>query len=201
MDLLAIAFEALTDEEQAESLARLQLLQATRSAGTDSATARMLASLAQAASHIGGPPTPTSYAQAREELAREGTELEPVSRLTRHFGTWRLAKEALSLSEVTTARQIDARFKRRRLAKVWRYTDDTLEQTLQRCVAELGQLPQVAEFDWWRQRQLELAAAEGNDAFHIPSATPYRKRWGTWEGALRHFGFDPTAIYGRLERQ
>lgn len=56
----------------------------------------------------------------------------------------------------------------------------------------------VAEFDWLRQRELELAAAEGNDALHLPSAMPYRKRWGSWGKALLHFGYDPKLCGTRL---
>jgi hypothetical protein len=59
----------------------------------------------------------------------------------------------------------------------------------------------VAEFDWWRERQFELAQAEGNDALHLPSPHPYRKPWGSWEGALRHFGYDPELSGTRLEQQ
>jgi hypothetical protein len=40
----------------------------------------------------------------------------------------------------------------------------------------------------------------GNDAFHIPSATPYRRRWKTWDNALLHFGYSPDAIEERHEQ-
>jgi hypothetical protein len=58
----------------------------------------------------------------------------------------------------------------------------------------------VAEFEWWRDREFELARAEGNDALHIPSPTPYRRRWGTWEAALLHFGYTPDQVAERLEQ-
>jgi hypothetical protein len=86
------------------------------------------------------------------------------------------------------------------MGKVWRYTDDTLRETLARCVEHYGRPPLVAEFDWWRQRELELAAAQGNPDLHRPSPTPYRKRWKTWEGALLHFGYTPEQTAERHEQ-
>src|SRR5215211_3802844 len=94
--------------------------------------------------------------------------------------------------------RIEERFRKRRLGKVWRYSDRTLKETLIQAVEEIGHVPQVAEFDWWRQRQLELASARG-DELYLPSATPYRRRWRTWAGALRHFGYSEAEIQGRLE--
>jgi hypothetical protein len=57
----------------------------------------------------------------------------------------------------------------------------------------------VAEFEWWRDRELELARAQGNDALHLPTASRYRKRWKNWEGALLHFGHTQDEIDRRLE--
>jgi hypothetical protein len=118
----------------------------------------------------------------------------------RHFGTWRRASEALELSEVTTSRRIQARFDYRRVGKIWKYTGETLRDTLARCTEHYGHVPQVAEFEWWRDRQLELARDRGDDDLHLPSPTPYRKRWGNWEGALLHFGYSREEIEQRLER-
>jgi hypothetical protein len=58
----------------------------------------------------------------------------------------------------------------------------------------------VAEFEWWRDRELELARAEGNAALHLPSPSPYRRRWGSWEAALLHFGYTPDQVAERLEQ-
>ena len=57
----------------------------------------------------------------------------------------------------------------------------------------------MAEFEWWRDRVLELVRAQGNDTLHLPSATPYRKRWKTWEDALVHFGYSREEIERRLD--
>jgi hypothetical protein len=47
----------------------------------------------------------------------------------------------------------------------------------------------------------QLAKARGDDdALHLPSTSPYRKRFGTWEAALLHFGFTPEQVSARLER-
>jgi hypothetical protein len=129
-----------------------------------------------------------------------GEHVEGFMRVSRHFGSWRRAKEALALSEVTTARRIEARFRYRRVGKVWRFTEDTLRETLASCVEHYGRPPMVAEFEWWRDRELELARAEGNDAAHLPSPSPYRRRWGTWEAALLHFGYTPDQVAERLEQ-
>lgn len=198
VDLMAIAFAGLAAQEQDEALGRLQRMRVDREAGEESETGRFLASLLRAAEVAGRTPTPDDYKQARVVLAEEGVELEPYSRVIRHFGSWRLAREAVGLAEVTTARRIESRFRSRRLGKVWRYTDQTLRETVVRCAGELGRVPLVAEFEWWRQRELELARATEDDALHLPSPTPYRRRWGSWEGALHHFGFTEAAIKKRL---
>lgn len=196
-----IGFAALSDPEQEEALARITDLRLRSRAGEENETGQMLRSLLAVRDRLGHTPTPDDYRQAHAELLDQGVEIEPLSRVIKHFGSWRVAKEALQLSGVTTPRKIDARFRSRRLGKVWRYTEQTLQETLARCVADLGHLPQVAEFDHWRQRELDLARASGDDALHLPSATPYRKRWETWAGALSHFGYSEAAIEGRLERQ
>jgi hypothetical protein len=60
-------------------------------------------------------------------------------------------------------------------------------------------VPQVAEFERWRDLELELARAQGNDGLHLPTTNPYRKRWRTWEGALLHFGYSQEEIDRRLD--
>jgi len=160
----------------------------------------MVRSLRSVADELGHTPTVTEYREA--ERRRRGTEeaLEETSRVIRHFSSWRVAKEALDLSESSSVRKIDARFAARRLGKVWAYTEDTLRETLERCVAHYGRPPQVAEFEWWRQRELELAGAQGDDALHLPGSGPYRRRWKSWEKALTACGYSPEEAATRLER-
>jgi hypothetical protein len=199
VDLMLVAFRALSAVEQRECFAHLAQLRLTDNAQDENETARFLRSLRRVAETLGEAPTANQYRDTVRRLAEEGEALEPASRVIRHFGTWRLAKEALDLSTVTSARSIDARFRSRRLGKIWRYREDTLVDTMRQCVEAIGHVPQVAEFDWWRQQQLDLARARG-DELHLPSASPYRKRWGTWEAALRHFGYTAGQIDGRFDR-
>lgn len=197
--LLAVAFAALSQDEQEEAFERINEIRVGRLADEESATAVMLRSLIRVREMIGHPPTAQEYKQSYLELKGTPDEIEEVNRVVRHFGSWHRALEALGLSEVTTARRIEARFRSRRMGKIWKYTEETLRLTLAEAVEHYGRPMTVAEFDWWRERQFELARAEGNDLLHLPSATPYRKRWGTWEGALRHFGYDPALSGTRLE--
>jgi hypothetical protein len=100
---------------------------------------------------------------------------------------------------VTTTKRIEARFRERRLGKVWCYTEDLLRETLLRAAEHWGRPPSTQEFEWWRERELELAAASGDRNAFLPSTSPYRMRFGTWEAALLHFGFTPEQAALRLE--
>ena len=200
-DAIAIIFAALSREEQEEVFERLVEARARRDAVGESQMARCLRSLQLVAEHVGHVPSVDEYKQASSELIAEGHDVETFARLYRHFDkSWRRVREALALSETTTARRIEARFRYRKVGKVWRFTDDTLGESLARCVEHYGHVPMVAEYTWWRDRELELARAAGNDALHIPSPNPYRRRWKTWEAALLHFGYTPDQVAERLER-
>jgi hypothetical protein len=201
IDIVMGSIALLDEGEQEEVLARLTQRRLERQTEDDSETARMVRSLRSVAEELGHTPTVTEYREA--ERRRRGTEeaLEETNRIIRYFGSWRVAKEALDLSESSSVRKIEARFAARRLGKVWAYTEDTLRETLARCVAHYGRPPQVAEFEWWRQRELELARAQGDDALHLPGSGPYRRRWKSWEKALRACGYSPEEAATRLERR
>lgn len=198
-ELLAVAYGALTPDERDEAFAFICAARAREQAGDQSLTERYLRSLQRAAACADGHLTADEYRRVRQELAEAGEVLEPLSRIIKHFTSWRMASEALMLSEHHVAGEIQRRFRTRRIGKVWKYSEPTLRETLQRCVEHYGRIPQVAEFEWWRQGLIDAAMAAGDDNFHLPSANPYRKRWKTWEGALRHFGYTPEEIERRLE--
>ena len=171
VELLAVAFAALATAEQDEALSRLSELRFRHEASEESETARMVRALRRVADLLGEVPATATYEQ------------------------WRPA-ETSEESETTTARRSEGRFRSGRLGKVWRYTDETLNEALACCSAYYGRVPQVAEYERWRQRELELAQAEGHHAPHLPSSSPYRRRWGSWERALVALGCTPAAIAG-----
>jgi hypothetical protein len=148
----------------------------------------LLEPVAEVAAGLGRAPTVTEWRDLVADPTGRGG-LPTVHELIRFFGSWRQVKEAVALVEVSTALQIHERFRKRRLGKVWRYTDQSLADALGRCAAELGRAPMVGEYEWWRRRELELATARGDDAHHLPSPRPFRSRFGTWEAALKHHGF------------
>ena len=161
----------------------------------------MIRSLQRVAEQVGHTPTVTEYREVEHRLRGTREAVIETNQVIKHFGSWRRVREALDIAETTSARKIDARFRDRRLGKVWSYTEKTLRETLERCVAYYGRPPQVAEFEWWRDRELELARAQGDDTLHLPSAGPYRRRWKSWEKALRACGYSPEEAATRLERR
>jgi hypothetical protein len=187
LDLLAASVRLLSSDEQDELAEVLLHLRVARGGAAASRADELLRPLAEVAAGLGRAPTVTEW---RELVASEPRGGYPAAHeLIRFFGSWRQVKEAVALVEVSTARQVHERFRKRRLGKVWRYTDESLRDALERCAAELGRAPMVAEYAWWRQRELELAEARGDDWLHLPSPRPYRSRFGTWEAALKHYGF------------
>jgi hypothetical protein len=187
VDVVVASWRVLSASEREVAFETIARLREELIAGDETEGERMVTSLRRAVEFVGREPSVDDYKDAVAQLGEQGVELEPLHRVVRHFGSWRLAKEALALTEVTTVRRIEARFRSRKLGKVWRYTDQTLEETFRRCHAELGRAPALAEFEFWRERQIEVARARG-EGLHLPSATPYRKRFGSWEGTLSHYG-------------
>lgn len=197
---MSAAFRALSAEEQDEVLARLTQIRDERLSVDATQAERCLVSIKRAAERLGRTPTAEEYRQVWRELKGTDQEIENLHTIMRHFGSWREAKEALELDRRgQSARFIEARFARRRLDKVWRYTQETLRSTLERCVADLGHVPQLAEFEHWRRGVLERLRASGDDAAHLPSASPYRRRYGSWEKALLALGYTPDRVAERLE--
>jgi len=169
-----------------------------RLAGEDSEMGRHLRSLRRVADVVDGDLTPETYRAARRTLLAGGEEVVEFNALLRYFGSWRRAKEAVGLAEVATPLKIEARFRSRLVGKVHRYREDTLRETLERCARDLGHVPLIIEFEHWRQRELELAKTRGEELF-LPSDSPYRRRWGSWDKALLALGFAEEDVYARLE--
>lgn len=193
--LMIIGFEALTAWEQMEVLRRLTELRLRSESDDLSEAERILASLQRVADLAGKEPadlTSDDYRAAiKKEIQAGKASIEPLSQVMRYFGTWRLAKEALLLSgspeQTTPARRIEARFASRRLGRTWRYSEEELRETLQRCAVDLGKPPEVREFRAWRQRELELARAQGDHHLCLPSMNSYRRRFPLWPETLNHF--------------
>jgi len=198
---LVAIFRLLKSSEQEEALKLCHGLWLDAQEAQGSEISQAIASLRRVAEVLGQTPGIEDYKRVRAELTKDGEELWPSSRILRVFdGSWHLAKEAVDLSEISTSRRIEERFRKRQLGKVWRYTEETLAETVRQAVEALGHVPQLAEFDHWRQRQIELAQARGED-LHLPGGGPYRRRFGSWEEALLHFGYTPDEVSERLERK
>src|SRR5262249_4479409 len=159
------AWAALSVTEQDEALATMQDRRLARLAGEDGVAGHLIRSLVVVRDAVGRGPTIDEDRQGRAAAPDEA--LAPVSRGIAFFGSWREAQEALGLADGASPRAIQARFASRRLGKVWKWSDDDLRDAVRQCVADLGRVPRLAEYGWWRQQQLDLAASRG-EVRHIP---------------------------------
>lgn len=199
---LLILHAALSPEEKEEAFAQLRQARLNAQGDAEREMDSHVRSLRRVAEAIGHAPGVTEYRDVAQALIADGEDVEPFARLYRYFGTsWARAQEALELSGETTTKAIEARFAHRRLGKPVRYSEDELREALAACVEHFGRVPNTAEYSWWRERQLELARAQGKERPHLPTDGPYRERWGGWEGGLLHFGHTPDAIAHRLARK
>lgn len=201
LESLLAAFNQLSVPEQEEAFAALHEARLLRIAGEDSEAAIFVRAMREAGKVAGDDLAPDAYKQAREQLRAGGVELPSFAAVVKHFGSWRLAKEALSLSEIEPAERIAARFRARRVGKTHNFNEDALRAALAACSAFLGRPPLVAEYEAWRARELELAHERGDRDFALPSPGTFRKRYKTWTATLVHFGYSPEEIYVRLEPQ
>jgi hypothetical protein len=200
VDVVLVVFQALSEDEKAELHERIAEQILLSGVADESEMARCIRSLKRVAQEVGREPSVDDYRIISARLIESGEDIEPFKHLYAYFGgTWRRAREAFALSHSTVPGRIEARFRARLLGKVARYTDETLKETMDHCVEEFGRPPRLNEFERWRRRELSLAEAAGNPNAQLPSATPYRRRWGTWEDALRALGYREEAICGRLE--
>jgi hypothetical protein len=200
LQLLAVGFSCLSREEQRQALEQLSQLAWEQQQDEEDTLSRLLRSFQRVCELEGSVPTAARYRLRWRERREAGEELASADQLIEFFGSWNKARQALTLSTERTTRDIENRFRRRRLGAVRQYSEAQLREALFSCVEIVGGPPLVAEFEWWRRRELELAHARGEHFINLPSPAPYRRRWGSWEGALRHFGFTEAEIDDRYAR-
>jgi hypothetical protein len=197
--LVLANYQLLTESEQEEVFERIRTLRVEAASQGESDMARFLRSLARVAEVVGRTPTVSEYQAVQPRLRAAGEDIESFTRTYRFFGSWPRAREALELSTSSTPNAVEARLRARRLGKVWRYSYEELRTVLERAVEYWGRPPSVAEFTWWRDRELELARAGGDDDAHLPSSGVYRSRWMTWENALLHHGYTKEEVKSRMD--
>lgn len=202
IDLLLVAYSALEEEEQEQLFARLGEIRVRAQAAGDGETARHIASLRRVAEHVGRTDLSVDeYRDAYKQLKAEGDEeVIELNKLIRFFGRWSRAKEALDLSATNTPLKIEARFRARIAGRPRQFREDELCRALHDCAAEFGRPPLSEEYRKWRQKEIDLAKARGEDAW-LPGYAAYYRRFKSWEKALIHFGFDRDEVYARLERR
>lgn len=161
----------------------------------------LVATLARCVDDLGRIPLLAEYDEWRlRELALARTRGEAgrvpsAAVFRRRHGSWEQALLASGYSPDEVYLRLEPPPERRsRLAKVDRYSDETLRETLLRCAADLGRVPLVDDFGQWRVRVLKRTRSR---AVVLPSDSPYRRRWGTWKQALLHFGFSAEEIAAR----
>jgi hypothetical protein len=159
--------------------------------------------LARCVAELGRVPLLSEFGEWRgKELAlmrvRGGVARVPsASVFRRRYGSWEKALLAHGhCPEEVYARLESTPARRAVLAKVDRYSEATLRETLFRCALAIGHAPLIAEFTAWRARELKRACGK---RIILPTDSPYRYRFGTWEKALLHFGFTPEQVAARLE--
>jgi hypothetical protein len=154
--------------------------------------------LGRCASELGRAPLVSEYDEwRRKELSLAATRGEhgrvpSPEAFRRRFGGWEKALLACGHSTDDLYLRLESPDRADLRAKVWRYTDASLATPLKACAHALGRAPLVEEYAAWRERALKDGRRD------IPSDSPYRRRFGSWEGALKHFGFSDEAIAARL---
>jgi hypothetical protein len=201
-DALVIIYEALPPDEQDAAYERIHESRLRQHKVAETELAMHVRSLRRVAEVLGRVPGVDDYKAVSRTLIEDGEDIAPFWRLYKFFdNTWPRAREALQLSGETSTRAVEARFRHRQLAKVVSYSEEVLRQTLARAVEHFGRPPTSEEYAWWRDRQLELARAQGDEHVHLPVDSVYRRRWKGWEAALLHYGYTPEEVARRLEQQ
>jgi hypothetical protein len=153
--------------------------------------------LAGCSETLGRPPLVSEYELWRRkeiELARERGEVAYIPQWTaylRRWGRW----EHVLVEFGYQPEQVELRREHPPVVKVDRYTDATLEMTLRQCARDLGRVPLARDFQRWRQREIRKRQRRKiTGTVALPSDSPYRTRYGSWNKALLHFGFRQEEI-------
>lgn len=202
IDVLLAAYNALSPGEREALFKRLSELRLRAVAAGEGETARHIASLRHVAQHLGKTDfSVDEYREAYKQLRTAGDEsVIELNKLIRFFGRWSLAKEALDLSAINTAVKIEARFRARVAGRPRQFNEHQMRDALHDCARELGRTPLSEEYRKWRQKEIDLASARGDEAW-LPSYNAYYRRFSSWEAALVHYGFDLEQYYRQLERR
>lgn len=201
-DVVIAGFLALDDDERAVTFSRIRDLWRERLASESLDEHRFLRSLTLVANANGGRmPTVQEYQHVEAELSDKGVQVEPFRRVYRHYGNWPNARAAFEMSGDSTAEMVEYHFRRRRLGKTSRYSEKTLVETMASAVEHWGRPPTVAEYSWWRKKQLAIEQSTGATSPDraIPNHLVYTSRWNSWEAALEACGYTQEQIASRME--
>jgi hypothetical protein len=201
VDAVLVIFAALTPEEQDAAYERLHENHLRTRKVEETELEKYVRSLRRVAEALGEEPDSSDYKRVAKQLRAEGEDVESFSALYNYFGrSWAKAREALVLSGETSTRVIEARFQQRKLGMNSPYPEEILRETLARAVEHYGRPPNTGEYAWWREQQIALAHAQGEESPQIPTDAPYRGRWKSWDAALLHFGYTPEQLALRDEQ-
>jgi hypothetical protein len=146
-DALIVLYEALAPEEQDAAYERINERRLRQQKVAETEMAMHVRSLRRVAEVVGRESGVDDYRSVSRQLISEGEEVSSFKRLYEFFnGSWPQAREALRLSGETSARGIEARFRNRKLAKISRYTEEVLKETLSQTAAHYGRPPSTEEF-------------------------------------------------------
>jgi hypothetical protein len=195
----ALALAEVTTSRRIEARFRARL----NGLGPHFAGEELRDALVRCAEELGRPPLLAQYEEWRRKelaLARSRGERGRVPSpacFRRRYGGWEKALLAAGFSPDDVYVRLEPDSGRRKsLVKVDRYSDATLRETLLRCALALGHAPLISDFSAWRAKELKRLGPVAV----LPTDSPYRYRYGTWEKALGHFGFSEEQIAARLDR-
>jgi hypothetical protein len=201
VDVVLVIFQALSPEEQEAAYQRLIERRPQAQTAEETELEKYVRSLRRVAEALGEEPDSSDYKRIAKQLREEGEDVESFSAVYNYFGrSWKRAREALFLSGETSTRVIESRFAKRKLGMNSPYPEEILRETLAHAVEHYGRPPNTGEYAWWREQQIALAHAQGDENPQIPTDAPYRGRWKAWDAALLHFGYTPEQLALRDEQ-